>query len=182
MTNTNTTENSAVNDIDGVKAQFIRSLGNGVKAGEYLQQLILSVVKSRDTTILVKAITGALEKNDDQAARTIRMVAGQVWPKARVTTKPGKPVSIKISGITEDQEALNRLADATERGLSIRHQTYRNTIAPKEDKLFEAKSVDQCQKFAERFADNHEKQEVGEYILHLTRMLDAFNSLGKAAK
>src|SRR6056297_252191 len=119
----------STNDIMNVESNFFRSLGNGVKAGEYLQAMILSVVQSRDTTVLVRAMDRARNaKNDEQAARTIALVVGQVWPKCKLGKDKNSIPTIKISGIDADPNALKRLKEATDKGLSIRHSTYRKVL------------------------------------------------------
>ena len=122
------------NDIFEIESKFHRALGDGVKAGAYMQQLILSVVDSRDTTVLVKAIQRASEnKADHQAVSTLRAVIGQVWPKAKVTKNKSNTVSILIKGIKEDSEALERLALAVSSEYSIRGVAFKKAIMPESE-------------------------------------------------
>lgn len=127
--------NAMTNDIMKVEGDFFRNLGNGVKAGDFLYQMVQSVVSSRDTTVLVRAMDRAKNKKQDaQAARTIAMVAGQVWPKAKVTKDKNGYPRITIKGIEADPNALERVKEAVDKGLSIRHTAFRKTVVGDRDK------------------------------------------------
>lgn len=116
------------NDIMKTESKFYANLGNGQKAGEYLQDMVKSVTVSRDTTVIVKAIQRAEAKGDKAAASVVRFVFGQVFPSAKVTKSKAGDLSLKIKGIEHDDKALERLAEAVSKGLSIRHSTFRKTV------------------------------------------------------
>lgn len=120
------------NDLHNVETQFFRNLGNGILAGQHLEQLFQSCVNQRDTTVLVRTMTRAkTEKADEQAARTIAFVARHVWPGAKLSKDKNGNQTLKIKGITADTDAMNRLHTAVEKGLSIRHTTFRKTVQGK---------------------------------------------------
>jgi len=117
------------NDIKKVETEFFRSLGNGVTAGVHLVELFRNCVNKRDTTVIVNAMDRAKsEKNDEQAARTIAFVASKIWPGAKKTTDKAGRTIIKISGISADMKAFERLEGTAKRKLSIRHTTFRKAI------------------------------------------------------
>ena len=141
------------NDINTIETKFRANLGNGIKAGEYLRDMIKAVVSSRDTTIITRNMA-LVDKNkqDSGALTTIRTIVGQVYPGAKLTKQKDGQYKLKISGIEADNDALARLDTAVERGLSIRHATFRQVVAPKpeaEDKEYDAKAA------AERFYKAH---------------------------
>ena len=120
---------TATNDIFAVEKKFYASLGNGIAAGEHLFNMIQSVVSSRDTTVLTRAISRAEnDKSDKLAGAAIRLVIGQVWPKAKIAKTKAGDLSIKIKGIDADVEAIARFKDAVERKLSIRNAAFRKAI------------------------------------------------------
>ena len=122
--------NTTVNNIETVSGNFFRNLGNGVKAASDLQEMVLSVVKSRDTTVLSKAMYRAeKEKNDTNASGAIRIVVGEVYPDAKLhKNKETGEYKITIKGCEADANALTRLATVVEKGLSLRHATFRKTM------------------------------------------------------
>ena len=151
---TNATTGTAIvvapNNIRDIENKFDRSLGNGVLAAEYLQNLMQAVVSSGDTTIIARRLdrlslvgktpeeTKKIQKTkgmvaDPQAAQAIKLVFGQVYDGAKLTRdkETGKH-SLKIKGITANADVMTRLADVVKRGLSIRHSTFRKAIKGEE--------------------------------------------------
>jgi len=130
MTNTTVKILSTPNNIETVGVNFFRNLGDGVKAAANLQEMVLSVVKSRDTTVLSKAMYRAeKEKNDTNASGAIRIVVGEVYPDAKLhKNKETGEYKITIKGCEADTNALTRLATVVEKGLSLRHATFRKTM------------------------------------------------------
>lgn len=130
-----------VNPLD-YEQRFYRALGNGEQAGLELCNMIRSVMSSRDTTVLVRAIRRAEDKKDQQAANVVRFVVRHIWPAVLdengATIKAGAKVGkdknglpvIKISGVGHDDMAFARLEEAVERKLSIRHKAFRNAVQP----------------------------------------------------
>lgn len=122
---------TTTNDIMAIEGKFFASLGNGVAAGEHLFSMVESVVSSRDTTVLTKAIKRAdINKSDKLAGNVIRFVVSQVWPGAKMTKNKADDYSIKIKGIEADTAALSRFKSAIEHKLSIRHAAFRKHIKP----------------------------------------------------
>ena len=121
---------ATVNNIDTVGSNFFRNLGDGVKAAANLQEMVLSVVKSRDTTILARSMYRAeKEKNDTNASAAIRIVVGEVYPDAKLhKNKETGEYKITIKGCEANPDALTRLATVVEKGLSLRHATFRKTM------------------------------------------------------
>lgn len=136
--------NAQPNNMQTVLDRFIKNLGSGVSCGTDLSVLMHDVANTRDTTVVARAIYRAEKKSDDQAASTVKLVTGQVFPGAKITKNEGKPPTIKIKGIEADTDALERIKGAAERKLSIRHATYRKAVKPPveeaEEKPFDAKA------------------------------------------
>ena len=153
---------STVNNIDTIGSSFFRNLGDGVKAASNLQEMVLSVVKSRDTTILSRAMYRAeKEKNDTNASGAIRVVVGEVYPDAKLhKNKETGEYKITIKGCEADTSALERLATVVEKGLSLRHATFRKTM-----KGDVAKPAFDAMDAANKFVKSHKNPaEVAAYI------------------
>ena len=118
------------NDIKKTETAFFSSLGNGVAAVEHLQTLTLAVVSSRDTTILTRQMQRAeKEKNDTGASAAIRKVISAVYVGAKIKKdKKTGGYSVSIKGLQADADALDRLNQAVEKKLSIRHATFGKLI------------------------------------------------------
>lgn len=161
-----------VNDIRNVENNFVNSLGNGKKAVEHLASLMGAVVSSRDTTIITRIMRRAHTKDDTGAISAIRLTVGQVFPGAnlKLDKKTGE-YTLKIKGVSADDDAMKRLNEAVERGLSLRHATFRSLIKAdvKEEKPFDPKA------WAERTTKAHPDQ--------IEAMIAALQALrpGKAA-
>lgn len=117
------------NDIAAIETKFFKALGSGTGATEHLATMIHSVVSSRDTTVLSRAINRAQSKGDTAAAGVVRFVVGEVWPGSKITMGKKKNMpTITIKGVEADKDALKRLDTAAEKKLSIRHATFRKTV------------------------------------------------------
>lgn len=108
------------NDVMNLESNFYRSLGNGKEALKYAADMIQSVVTSRDTTVLSRAIERAAKKGDDKAAASLRLVIRSVWPEAKTTKDKQGKVSIKIKGVEHDDKALETLSGLVSDGVSLR--------------------------------------------------------------
>lgn len=127
------------NDIMALEGQFYRSLGDGVKAGQLIAQMVASVVKHRDTTVITRAIKRAGSKSDKTAANVLRFCFSQVFPDAKIKKdKKTDTLSILIKDTEADEEALSRLMAASAAGYSIRGPLFRKTVkgeADEKDKI-----------------------------------------------
>lgn len=118
---TNQTQTAAPNDVMKLAADFGRTLGNGKKAASHLHDMVVSVVKSRDTKVLSRAYAKADGKGDKQAVQTMSAIIRAVWPGVKTTKdKNTGEMIIKIKGIEADPAPVARFADAVQRGLSLR--------------------------------------------------------------
>lgn len=139
------------NDIKTTENAFVRNLGNGVKAAEYLGTLVEAVVASRDTTIITRVLQRADKAGDAHAVGSIKVVVRNVWPGAKLGKgKTDGTYTLKIAGVEADDDGLGRLKTAITEGLSIRGKKFRETIEPKgEEDAFDVA------KWAERTAKAH---------------------------
>jgi len=157
MTNTN--------NIMKIESEFYRSLGNGVKSLGYIKDMILSVVDSRDTTVLSRAILRAGNKGDNHADRALRLAISQVFEGAKMVKKPtGGGISIKISGTTVSEAGIKRLKDAATSGLSIRSSAYAKILKGTKDE--DEKSEFDVKAWAVRMKKAH-KDDLGKMIAAL---------------
>lgn len=132
---TNNTQNAVAivaNNVETIESAFYRALGNGKLAATHMRDLIVSVVSSRDTTIIAKAIKRAKDKGDDKAASVLMLATQQVFPaptdKKIITKDKAGKYSIKIAGIQADKAAIARLEKAVSEGLSIRGAGFAKTL------------------------------------------------------
>lgn len=135
--------NVAANNVEAIETAFYRALGNGKLAASHMRDLIKSVVSSRDTTIIAKAIYRAKEKSDDKAASVLSTVTREVFPDAKITKDKSGKFSIKIKGIAANEKAIERLNDAVNSGLSIRGATFLKAVKGEKEKTetqFDAKA------------------------------------------
>lgn len=125
------------NDIFAVETKFYKSLGNGAAALEYAVEMVASVVKSRDTTVLTRAIDRAAGKGDDKAVASLKLIIRNVWPNAKaVKVKKTGITSIKIKGIEADEEALETCHALVADGASLRGTLLSKAFGTKTDKVF----------------------------------------------
>lgn len=137
------TENNAAiaNNVEAIESKFYTALGNGKIAASHMRDLLVSVVSSRDTTIIAKAIKRAKEKGDDKAAQVLSLATREVFPNAKISKDKAGKFSIKIKGIEASKPALERLEKAVADKLSIRGATFAKAIkgeTVKEEKPFDA--------------------------------------------
>lgn len=142
---TNANENTVVaNNVEAIESAFYRALGNGKLAASHMRDLVASVVSSRDTTIIAKAMYRAKEKNDDKAASVLSLAMRETFPGLKITKDKNGKFSLKIKGIAADDKAIKRLDDAVNSGLSIRGDGFRKAIqgekAEDASKDFDAKA------------------------------------------
>lgn len=142
------------NDINGLETKFFSSLGDGVKAGAMLLAMMESVVTSRDTTVLTRAIQRAESvKGDQQAVGVVKLAIREVFPGANTTKDKNGQFTIKIKGVKHCDKGLKRLKDVVKEGWSIRGRNFRDGLATtaKPAPTFDP------QKWATNFAKRHEQ-------------------------
>jgi hypothetical protein len=115
------------NDIKAIENRFANNLGNGQIVGETLLSLYEAAEKSRDTTIITRAILRANKKKDKHIVSLMRHIIACVWPGAKLSSKDNK-LSLKISGIQANEEAMTGLKSAVASGLSARGSKFKETV------------------------------------------------------
>jgi len=121
---TTTTSNNNTNAIDIAKTikAFNTALGNGKNAATYLCSIVdwtMNGVET-DSTKLSGIIDRAEREGDVNASKAIRAVVGAVWTSARTSKSKDKRSTVLKLGSVIDMDALARLGEAQERGLSLR--------------------------------------------------------------
>lgn len=142
---------SQINDINSVEAKFYKALGNGAAALGYAVEMIESVVQSRDTTVLTRAIDRAASKGDDKAVASLKLMIRNVWEGAKMTkSKTTGQTSIKIKGIDASVWALSTCQQLVADGVSLRGTLLSKAFATEaEQKAFDVT------KWAERSLKAH---------------------------
>lgn len=133
--------NERVNDVFSVEKKFYKSLGNGAAALSYAVEMIESVVTSRDTTVLTRAIDRAASKGDDKAVASLKLLIRNVWPgsKSNKSRKTGQ-TSIKISGVEADEYAISVCRALVADGVSLRGTLLSKAFIPAEEKPFDVEA------------------------------------------
>lgn len=150
------------NDVMNIESKFYTSLGNGKAALAYAVDMVKSVADSRDTTVLTRAIKRAMSKGDDKAAGSLRFMIRHVWPGVKATkNKKTGDITIKISGIEHEPEAIETLDALVADGVSLRGTLLTQAFMPKDKPAFDP------MKQAQRFTKSHNKAQVTAYIAAL---------------
>lgn len=141
-----------VNDINNASRLFLSNLGNGRVAAKHFATVMQSVATSRDTTIFARDLKVVEGRKDRSAARAMRTVFSAVFPKAIVDTDKAGDKVFKIKGQTPDVDALARMVEAVEAGLSLR-DTFAARVKSKP-----ASEMTDKEKAAAKTARNAEKE------------------------
>jgi len=97
--------------IENVVKNFSNNIGNGINLGIHFKSIIDHVIKTGDTTPLVKIINAASNRSDKDIASAIRVTFGKIFNGAKIKSKNGKVISIKIKGATLSNSAVKALSD-----------------------------------------------------------------------
>lgn len=129
------------NDIMSIESKFYKALGNGAAALGYAVEMIESVVASRDTTVLTRAMDRAASKGDDKAVASLKLMIRNVWPgsKANKSKKTGQ-TTLKISGVEADPDAVAMCKALVSDGVSLRGTLLTKAFAPTEEKPFDVEA------------------------------------------
>ena len=102
-------------------SKFTASLGNGRIMGSLFKDAIDHIVKTRDTTVIVKMINSANKKNDSVAIRSIKNTFSAIFIGAKfVTDNKTKNLSIKIKGTKTSNSAIDNLNSLVADNASMR--------------------------------------------------------------
>jgi len=97
--------------IENTIKNFSTNIGNGINLGVYYKSIIDHVIKTCDTTPLVKIINAASNRKDTALASVLRVTTGQIYNGAKIKSKNGKVISIKIKDATLSNSAVKTLSD-----------------------------------------------------------------------
>jgi len=102
-------------------SKFTASLGNGRIMGSLFKDAIDHIVKTRDTTVIVKMINSANKKNDSVAIRSIKNTFSAIFIGAKfMTDNKTKNLSIKIKGTKTSNSAIDNLNSLVADNASMR--------------------------------------------------------------
>jgi uncharacterized protein YgfB (UPF0149 family) len=115
-----------VNDIAATLKSFVDAMGSGKSATKHLATLVQDCANAGDTRPLSNAINRLDKKGDVSGSRVVRQIFNAVFVDAKA--KMNKDKTSIILSISRDEakvvkvngDALARLCEAAEKGLSIR--------------------------------------------------------------
>ena len=99
--------------IENTIKNFSNNIGNGINLGVYYKSIIDHVIKTGDTTPLVKAINASINRGDTALTSVLRVTTGQIYNGAKIKSKNGKVVSIKIKDATLSNSAIKTLSEVS---------------------------------------------------------------------
>jgi len=99
--------------IENVVKNFSNNIGNGINLGVHFKSIIDHVIKTGDTTPLVKIINAAINRSDKDIASVTRVTFGKIWIGAKIKSKNGKVISIKIKDATLSNSAVKALSEVS---------------------------------------------------------------------
>ena len=138
--------------IENTIKNFSNNIGNGVNLGIYFKSIIDHVIKTGDTTPLVKIINAATNRSDKEVASVIRVTLGKIYTGAKIKSKNGKVLSIKIKDAILSNSAVKTLSEVSG-SVSMRGSNWKNAFKTDSEKNT-TKEID-FQKRAANFAQKH---------------------------
>ena len=99
--------------IENVVKNFSNNIGNGINLGVYYKSIVDHVIKTGDTTPLVKAMNASINRGDTALTSQLRVTTGKIWIGAKIKTKNGKVISIKIKDATLSNSAVKTLSEVS---------------------------------------------------------------------
>ena len=115
--------------IENTIKNFSNNIGNGINLGDYYKSIIDHVIKTGDTTPLVKAINASINRGDTALTSVLRVTTGQIYSGAKIKSKNGKVVSIKIKDATLSNSAVKTLSDVAG-SVSMRGSNWKKAFTP----------------------------------------------------
>ena len=97
--------------IENVVKNFSNNIGNGVILGVHYKGGIDHVIKTGDTTPLARMFNASINRGDTALTSQLRVTTGKIWIGAKIKTKNGKVISIKIKDATLSNSAVKALSD-----------------------------------------------------------------------
>ena len=115
--------------IENTIKNFSNNIGNGVNLGIHFKSIIDHVIKTGDTTPLVKIINAASNRSDKDIASVIRVTLGKIYTGAKIKSKNGKVLSIKIKDATLSNSAVKILSEVSGQ-VSMRGANWKKAFTP----------------------------------------------------
>jgi len=115
--------------IENTIKNFSTNIGNGINLGVHFKSIIDHVIAQRDTTPLVKIINAAINRSDKDIASSIRFTFGKIFDGAKIKSKNGKVVSIKIKDATLSNSAIKTLSEVSG-SVSMRGANWKKAFTP----------------------------------------------------
>tara|TARA_R100000773_G_scaffold40498_2_gene36494 strand:- start:4540 stop:5031 length:492 start_codon:yes stop_codon:yes gene_type:complete len=115
--------------IENVVKNFSNNIGNGINLGVYYKSIVDHVIKTGDTTPLVKAINASINRGDTALTSQLRVTTGKIWIGAKIKTKANKVISIKIKNAKLSNSAVKALSDVAGQ-VSMRGSNWKKAFTP----------------------------------------------------
>lgn len=115
--------------IENTIKNFSNNIGNGVNLGVHFKAIIDHVIKTGDTTPLVKIINAAINRSDKDVASVIRVTLGKIYTGAKIKSKNGKVLSIQIKDATLSNSAVKTLSEVSG-SVSMRGSNWKKAFTP----------------------------------------------------
>lgn len=115
--------------IENTIKNFSNNIGNGVNLGVHFKSIIDHVIKTGDTTPLVKIINAAINRSDKDVASVIRVTLGKIYTGAKIKSKNGKVLSIQIKDATLSNSAVKTLSEVSG-SVSMRGSNWKKAFTP----------------------------------------------------
>lgn len=121
-------------NIDQTVNSFATAMGNGATMGKLFKDALDYVVSTRDTTVILRMIQRAEKRGDKAAASLVRFTFGKVFTGAKINTKAGNIVGIKIAGSDISNSAMAALNDLVADKVSMRGTKWKAAFATETEK------------------------------------------------
>tara|TARA_R100000664_G_scaffold1378_1_gene3522 strand:+ start:1065 stop:1556 length:492 start_codon:yes stop_codon:yes gene_type:complete len=99
--------------IENVVKNFSNFIGNGINLGIHFKSIVDHVIKTGDTTPIVKAMNASINRGDTALTSQLRVTTGKIWIGAKIKSKNGKVISIKIKDAKLSNSAVKALSEVS---------------------------------------------------------------------
>tara|TARA_Y100001938_G_scaffold133207_1_gene192305 strand:+ start:1050 stop:1541 length:492 start_codon:yes stop_codon:yes gene_type:complete len=99
--------------IENVVKNFSNNIGNGINLGIHFKSIVDHVIKTGDTTPIVKAMNASINRGDTALTSQLRVTTGKIWIGAKIKSKNGKVISIKIKDAKLSNSAVKALSEVS---------------------------------------------------------------------
>lgn len=121
-------------NMDQTVNAFATAMGNGAAMGKLFKDCVDYVVSARDTTVILRLIQRAEKRGDKAAASLVRFTFGKIFVGAKVETKAGNIVKIKIKEADLSNSAMAALNELVADKVSMRGTKWKAAFTTETEK------------------------------------------------